>query len=220
MATSEPLPQRPTRKSRRLRGQEPQQATPEKVVGSVATPPFGSSPLAGNTPLSTSLYHGVTHVTIVAWPSPAFAFMLFFISHDIITAFAYIFRIMYLCSLTLSFLHPITPKMFLLLLQSARMCSEGTVVGLVCLLVCLSMLVVSLFLLQTTQCTLYLTHNKGVKICGIFPETAPLQSQSLSSIVWLLCESAILSACAFCDHMFCSRHNRQRTKVKRLCGFL
>ena len=38
MATSEPLPQRPTRKSRRLRGQEPQQATPEKVVGSVATP--------------------------------------------------------------------------------------------------------------------------------------------------------------------------------------
>ena len=33
MATSEPLPQRPTHKSRRLRGQEPQQATPEKVVG-------------------------------------------------------------------------------------------------------------------------------------------------------------------------------------------
>ena len=42
MATSEPLPQRPTRKSRRLRGHEPQQATP---VGSVATPPPGTTPL-------------------------------------------------------------------------------------------------------------------------------------------------------------------------------
>ena len=53
MATSEPLPQRPTRKSRRLRGQEPQQATPEKVVGSVATP--GPHP-------SLHLFHyGVTH---------------------------------------------------------------------------------------------------------------------------------------------------------------
>ena len=54
MATSEPLPQRPTRKSRRLRGQEPQQATPEKVVGSVATPPFGGlSPCRDHTPSST-----------------------------------------------------------------------------------------------------------------------------------------------------------------------
>ena len=32
MATSEPLPHRPTHKSRRLRGQEPQQATQEKMV--------------------------------------------------------------------------------------------------------------------------------------------------------------------------------------------
>ena len=54
MATSEPLPQRPTRKSRRLRGQEPQQATPEKVVGSIATPPFGGlSPCRDHTPSST-----------------------------------------------------------------------------------------------------------------------------------------------------------------------
>ena len=54
MATSEPLLQRPTRKSRRLRGQEPQQATPEKVVGSVATPPFGGlSPCGDHT---TSLH--------------------------------------------------------------------------------------------------------------------------------------------------------------------
>ena len=48
MATSEPLPQRPTHKSRRLQGQEPQQVTPEKVVGSVAMPPSGGAlPLQG-----------------------------------------------------------------------------------------------------------------------------------------------------------------------------
>ena len=50
MATSEPLPQRATCKSRRLRGQEPQQATLEKVVGSAAMPPPGGSPLVGTTP--------------------------------------------------------------------------------------------------------------------------------------------------------------------------
>ena len=36
-----------TRKSQRLRGQEPQQATSEKVVGSAATPSSGGPPLAG-----------------------------------------------------------------------------------------------------------------------------------------------------------------------------
>ena len=60
MATSKPLPQRPTRKSRRLRGQEPQQATPEKVVGSVATPPFGGlSPCGHLTPLVLSATGGL-----------------------------------------------------------------------------------------------------------------------------------------------------------------
>ena len=39
--TSEPLPQRPMRKFQRLRRQELQQATPEKVVGSATTPPSG-----------------------------------------------------------------------------------------------------------------------------------------------------------------------------------
>ena len=54
MATSEPLPQRPMRKSQRLRGQELQQATPQKVVGSTTTP------------LPTSLIIAI----IVAFPHP------------------------------------------------------------------------------------------------------------------------------------------------------
>ena len=58
MATSEPLPQRPTRKSRRLRGQEPQQATLEKVVGSVTTPPFGGLSV-GTTPQQTNKTHNI-----------------------------------------------------------------------------------------------------------------------------------------------------------------
>ena len=63
--------------------------------------------------------------------------------------------------------------------------SEGTVVGFVCLFVLANnSLVVSLFLLQMTQLT-----NKGVKFCGI--SSALLQSQSPSSIVRLLHESAI-----------------------------
>ena len=44
-------------------------------------------------------------------------------------------------------------------------------------------------------------HNKGVKYCWIFSETAPLQSQSPSSNVWLLHESTIspslISTCTF-----------------------
>ena len=45
-----PSPQRPTRKSQRLRGQKPQQATQEKVVG--VPPCLRGSPLAETTPLS------------------------------------------------------------------------------------------------------------------------------------------------------------------------
>ena len=46
-------------------------------------------------------------------------------------------------------------------------------------------------LIRSTNNTACLTHNKGVKICGIFSKAAPLQSQSPSSIVRLLHESAI-----------------------------
>ena len=59
LATSEPLPQRPMRKSRRLRGQETQQATLEKVFGSAAMPlSGGGSPLAGTTPIPTQIKRG------------------------------------------------------------------------------------------------------------------------------------------------------------------
>ena len=51
MATSEPLPPRTMRKSRRLRGQEPLPPSPKKVDGSTAMPLFGGRPLAGETPL-------------------------------------------------------------------------------------------------------------------------------------------------------------------------
>ena len=48
-----------TRRSRRLRGQEPlsPRSPPAEVVGSAATPPFGGSPLSGAQPpsLATSL---------------------------------------------------------------------------------------------------------------------------------------------------------------------
>ena len=41
---SEPLPQRTMRKSRRLRGQEPlSPSSPDRVVGSATTPPFGGT---------------------------------------------------------------------------------------------------------------------------------------------------------------------------------
>ena len=72
------------------------------------------------------------------------------------------------------------------------MCSKGTVVGFVCLFVCLSMVKFTCSgFIRSTNDTTYLTHNKGVKFCEIFSETAPLQSQSPSSIVWLLHKSAI-----------------------------
>ena len=54
MATSEPLPQGTMRESRRLRGQEPlSPSSPERVVGSAATPPLGGPPPCGGNP-STS----------------------------------------------------------------------------------------------------------------------------------------------------------------------
>ena len=58
MATPAPLPQRETRRSRRLRGQEPlsPRSPPAEVVGSAATPPFGGSPHSGgSSPIPTSL---------------------------------------------------------------------------------------------------------------------------------------------------------------------
>ena len=72
MATYDPLPQRPMHKSRRLREQEPQQDTPEKVVGSTITPP--PLPLRGP---HLSLLYGVTHVAchhpqFTAWMLPCF----------------------------------------------------------------------------------------------------------------------------------------------------
>ena len=52
----------------RLRGQEPQQATPEIVVGSVATPPPGGSPLAGTTPLNPHVSHAMEYLLLL-WPA-------------------------------------------------------------------------------------------------------------------------------------------------------
>ena len=103
MATSETLPQRPTRKSRRLRGQEPKQATPEKAVGSAATPPWGALPLQGQH-FSQHPFYGLTHVMLVACPSLAFTFIctLLLISHAIITGFACIYCILFLYYLALA----------------------------------------------------------------------------------------------------------------------
>ena len=60
MANPEPLPQRATQKSRRLRGQEPvSESYPARVVGITAMPPFGElSPNGDNsTPFpATSLF--------------------------------------------------------------------------------------------------------------------------------------------------------------------
>ena len=57
MANPEPLPQRATRISRRLRGQEPVlESCPARVVGSAATPPSGGlSPNGDNS--NPSLHH-------------------------------------------------------------------------------------------------------------------------------------------------------------------
>ena len=66
MATSEPLPKRPTRKSRRLRGQELQQATPEKVVRSVATPPSGHQ-----SPKILGKYYSLIDWCFCAWLPPS-----------------------------------------------------------------------------------------------------------------------------------------------------
>ena len=78
-------------------------------------------------------------------------------------------------------------------LPSACMRSKGTVVVLsVCLSVCLcpNYMACSKFI-HSTNDTTYLMHNKGVKFCRFFTETALLQSLSSSCIVWLLHKEAI-----------------------------
>ena len=61
-------------------------------------------------------------------------------------------------------------------LPSARMRSEGTVVGYVCVCVSVTLNLTSRVSVRLTKDTTYLTGNEGQKICGIFSETAPLQS--------------------------------------------
>ena len=57
MATSEPLPQRTMRESRRLRGQKP--LSPREWSGAPPRPPLGGRPLAGATPLTPSTILGI-----------------------------------------------------------------------------------------------------------------------------------------------------------------
>ena len=59
-------------------------------------------------------------------------------------------------------------------LPSAHMCSEGTVVGSVCLSVTLHL--TSRVFVRLTKDTTYLTGNEGQKFRTVFSETAPLQS--------------------------------------------
>ena len=69
----------------------------------------------------------------------------------------------------------------------------------VCLCVCLS-LSVSLSVcshsyskfIRSKNGTTYQMHNKGVKFCGIFSETSPLQRYTASCIVWISMQLAIL----------------------------
>ena len=60
------------------------------------------------------------------------------------------------------------------LLPSARMRSEGTVVGLVC--VCVTLHLASRMFVRLTKDMIYLTGNEGQKFRTVFSETAPLQS--------------------------------------------
>ena len=71
---------------------------------------------------------------------------------------------------------------FCILLPSALMRSEGTVVGSVCLSV--TQHLTSPMFVRLTNDTTYLTGNEGQKICAFFSENAPLQSKSGSSIVY------------------------------------
>ena len=65
-----------------------------------------------------------------------------------------------------------------LLLPSARMRSEGTVVGCMRVSVCLSVTLhlTSRVFVRLTKDTTYLTGNEGQKFCAVFSENAPLQS--------------------------------------------
>ena len=60
------------------------------------------------------------------------------------------------------------------------MCSEGTVVGFVCLSVRLKLTCSKV--IRSTNDTAYLMHHIGEKVCGIFSETAPLQISSTASV--------------------------------------
>ena len=62
----------------------------------------------------------------------------------------------------------------ILLLPSARMRSEGTVVGFVCLSVTLNL--TSRVSVRPRNDTIYPTGDEGQKICGVFSENDPLQS--------------------------------------------
>ena len=65
-----------------------------------------------------------------------------------------------------------------LLPSCLRMHSKGMVVVL-----SVPKLVCSKFIRSTNNIS-YLKHNKGVIICGIFSETAPLQRSSTPSVEW------------------------------------
>ena len=68
--------------------------------------------------------------------------------------------------------------------------------------VCLSVLKLACSkFIRSTNDTACLMHNKGVKFCGIFSVTAPLQSQSPSSIAQLLHESVIFHSTDKCMHI-------------------
>ena len=60
-------------------------------------------------------------------------------------------------------------------LPSARMRSEGTVVGFVCLSVTINL--TSRVFVRLTKYTIYLTGNEGQKICGVFCSVAELQRE-------------------------------------------
>ena len=61
-------------------------------------------------------------------------------------------------------------------LEGTSMRSEGTVVGCVCLCVSVTLHLTSRMSVRPRNDTIYPTGNEGQKICGVFSETAPLQS--------------------------------------------
>ena len=61
-------------------------------------------------------------------------------------------------------------------LPSARMRSEGTVVGSVCVCLSVTLHLTSRMFVRLTKDTAYLTGNEGQKFRTVFSENAPLQS--------------------------------------------